>query len=266
MKRLAVLVLGVTISLSSLTFAQVVADRKEIRLAAKPGERASGSFFAVNTSNKEAKVKVYLEDFVYKPPFEGLKEPRPLDSTPHSCGKWVTLSPQEFNLPSKGKKEIQYSINIPQEASGGYYSLIFIEKKPEGTVGNTGIAVKIKSGFAIFVETTDKIKKGELRDIIVDKDKIQGYLVNAGNTVLISQGTFHVMDKKNLILDRGEFKKLYLPAAEKASFTVNVPQKVSPGTYTLFLNFDLEGKGALIKEIDFLKDESGNLEIIKIQD
>jgi hypothetical protein len=250
----------------SPAFAQLALDKREIKLEAKPGERVSGSVTVINASNKDVTLKTYCEDFAYKTPYLGFKTLLPLGSTEYSLGKWITLATPVFLVPAKGKQEVQYTINVPKDAKGGYYGVLFFEKGEGAVAGEKGIGIIEKIGCSFFLETTDKVKNFKLDDVSVGKDGIQGVLYNLGNVILISQGTFYIMDAKGIVADRGNINKYYLPPGEKASFTVKVSNQVLPGKYTLVINFDMEAGKALIKEVDFSKDNTGSISILAMRD
>ncbi|MFH1458666.1 MAG: hypothetical protein ABIG31_05875 [Candidatus Omnitrophota bacterium] len=258
--------LGFLLLANSTVFAQLVLDKREIKVGAKRGETVSGSITVSNLYNKDVTLKAYCEDFMYKPPYRGFKTLLPLGSTPRSCGQWITLTTPLFIVPSKGKQEITYTIKVPQDAKGGYYAVLFFEKGGDAISGEKGVGIKEKAGCAFYLETANKEKKAKIEDIAVSKDGIQGYLVNLGDCLLLSQGSFYAMDDKGIVADRGQIDKYYLPAGEKVLFSAKVSSNVPAGKYTLMINFEMEEGKTLIKEVDFSKDKAGSLKILAVRD
>lgn len=254
------------LSFNSFTFAQVSLDKREIKLDIQPGQETKGFIVVNNSSDKDVTLKTYFEDIEYKFPYLGTPSFLPLGSTPQSCGKWINLSPELVLIPAKSKQEVSYSIKVPSTIKGGYYGILWLERVAVPITGEKGVSLIIREGCKFFLETPDKIKEGKIDDIAVDKNSIKGDLLNSGNVLLISQGTFYIMNEKNIVSDRGDIQKFYLPEKAKVSFIVKVSKNVTQGKNTLFINFDLGAGKALVKEIDFSKDAAGNLKILKMRD
>ena len=70
-------------------FAQLLLEEGKIKLNVQPGETVMNSFFIDNTSSESFPVKVYLEDFVYVPPFDGKKNFLPAEIGRASCRERV---------------------------------------------------------------------------------------------------------------------------------------------------------------------------------
>ncbi|KPK97310.1 MAG: hypothetical protein AMJ95_09680 [Omnitrophica WOR_2 bacterium SM23_72] len=258
--------IGLFLFFHCTAFAQLVLDKREIKIEAKPGETVSGSVTVTNRYKQDVTLKAYCEDFVYEPPYRGFKTVRPLGSTPRSFGPWITLTTPMFIVPSKDKQEVMYTVKVPQDAKGGYYAVIFFEKGESALTAEKGVGIREKAGCALFLETTNKEKKAKIGNIVVNKDSIEGYFSNSGDCVFVAQGSFYIMDSKGMIADRGQIQKYYLPAQAEVLFSVKVSEKVPLGKHTLMINFDTEEGKTLIKEVDFSKDKSGALKILAQRD
>ncbi|MFH0827046.1 MAG: hypothetical protein V1923_04070 [Candidatus Omnitrophota bacterium] len=251
---------------SSTAFAQLVLDKREIKIDAKPGETVSGSVTVSNLYGQAVTLKAYLEDFIYEAPFRGFKTVLPLGSTSRSFGKWVSITTPLFIVPSKSKQEVTYSVKVPQNALGGYYAVLFFEKGDGAVSGEKGVGIKEKAGCALFLETTNKTKEAKINKLTVLEDRIESSLMNSGDCLLIAQGSYYIMDDKGIVADRGQMQKVYLPAGGEAAFSVKISEKVPSGKYNLVINFDTgEGK-TFIKEADFSKDKAGSLKILTQRD
>lgn len=268
-KFLFVAVMALCVSLSFQAFAAgLVLSTLKVKLDVAPGEEVVDTIKVSNPSDQSAIVKLSLQDFVLSSPFTGEKKFLPMGTDPRSCGGWISFEPREFDLPPKGEQEIAYRIKVPEDVKGGYYSVLMAERSPVGFDGKVGLGVRIKIGCLFFLETEDKTKEGKIKDVTAVKDTIGGYFSNEGDVILLANGTFYVIDKEGVMVDRGDItgKQLQIPPEEKSAFTVNVPKDVSPGNYTLVLNFDLQEEDLLMKEIDFTKDKAGNVKIVQIRD
>jgi hypothetical protein len=267
MKKI-LLILGMGILLCHPNaYAQVTLDKGSIKVEAAPGEDVKGSINVANPSDKDITIKAYFQDFIYTSPYDGAMELHTLGTTERSCGKWVTLFPEEFIIPAKGSQEVNYSVKVPKDADGGYNGVLFFEKGIEPSAADKSIGLILKRGCSFFVETKNKVKTAQIQEIALNpKDNLDGALFNSGNVILIAGGSYYLMDKDSSISDRGDIAKFYLPAKVKAPFVIKLDKKIPEGNYTLVVNFDLgEGKVA-VKEIEIVKDETGKLILGKIND
>jgi len=267
MRRLLVLIfliLGVCLNINSSAFGQIALDKNRERLDITPGGITQGSIMVRNFTNKNISVRGYVEDFVFIAPFNGRKKFKPAAPNPYSCAQWITVSPQEFDLPGLGTQKVTYTIKAPADAKGGYYGVIFFENFKKEAVAGMGVVVR--NGCSLLLETKGSIKELQIKNISSENAVITGDFLNSGNLALVAKPDFHVMDKKGLVLDRGDvMKEFCLPPQEKIPLKVKIADKIPPGDYTLVLNFALE-KGVLIKEVDFSKDSTGNIKILQVKD
>ena len=93
-----------------------------------------------------------------------------------------------------------------------------------------------------------------------------GDFTNSGNSFLHAKGVFYVMDNEGMIYDRGELRELYLLPGDSAGMVIDLSKSTSTGVYTMVVTFDMEEDDALIKEIDFSLDSSGNVTVLEERD
>jgi len=240
-------------------YAQLIVDKAKVKLVVSPGQTITDSITVYNSSNRKIWVRVYVEDFNYIPPFDGTKEFLPAGTVKNSCSSWIHFSPQEFQLlPFKGRK-VTYSIKVPQDIKGGYYGVLFFEMSP-GDIKRGKIDIKIiqRIGCLFFLEAQNRLKRGKIKNISGLGRSIQGEFFNAGDVILIPDGSFYVMDREGMAVERGKIKRFYLPPGESKSFTIKLSKKLSYyQLYTMVLTFDLGEGDVLVKEIDFEVDKTG---------
>ena len=234
---------------------------------AKPGEAITGVLQLSNPSQQDVKVKAYLEDFTYVDPFNGSKKFSPAGSTKHSCANWIRFTPQDFTLAAYSQKNIDYSIQIPQDAQGGYEAVLFFETALGTTEPKAGYILEVmgRVGALFFVETEGSIKEAKI-DFKVDGASLKGTFLNSGQVFIKSQGTYYIIDSEGLVLDRGTLENLYTLPGDKAKFSIQPSKDISAPSYTLVCTFDLQDGDVAVKEVDIDRDPTGNLKIIKITD
>lgn len=249
-------------------FAQVFVEQGKVELLVHPGEQINDSITISNTSGKPIRARIYWEDFSYQSPFDGAKKFAPAGTLKSSLVDWVKFSPRELLLPAFGKANISYVIDVPsQTRSGGYYGVLFVEPQ-NNTMGDADKGVKIitRVGCLFFVETSDRQKSASMDDIVIHGNKLKARLTNKGNVVLLPQGSYYVMDREGLAMDRGELKKYYLPLQGAADFEVTLGTDIARGEFTLVVTFDLQDGDVLVKEIEIQKNSDNEYQLRSIRD
>ncbi len=255
-------------SVTALTFAQILPDKRIIKLEVVAGKELTDSIIIENVSNRDVTIKIYPEDLVFHAPFtsSAKTEYLPLGSNKYSCGKWMTFYPDTILISKKDSQKITYSINVPKDAKGGYWGLIIYENAGSVPTNHAGAGLSVRLACPIFLETTDRIRKVSVKDISVSTDSIKGYFTNQGNVLLRGKCNYYVMNNESVVSDRGDIAGYNIPPGEKAPFTINFGKQIQQGKLTLFINFDLGVGASLIKEIEFLRDKAGNIKNLKIKE
>ncbi len=236
---------------ASYVFAQVRPDQNEARVfSVKPGETVTHKVSVDNIGTTPIRVKASFEDFVYVKPFDGLKELKPLGSTKRSCGKWMIVNPAEFELGPGATQTVNCEIKVPADAKGGYNAVLFFEKLSDA-VSQEGMGLTLRMGVPFFVQTINKTHNIALEDLSFTSKNVRGQLHNAGDTFIISEPSFYVMDAAGIVVDRGKIKKVYMPEQTWVPLLIKFSKEISKGKYNLVVSFDLEGEPALIKESEF---------------
>ena len=123
------------VEVRSLLALNISTNQPIIRQTLAPGETVQGSIELVSHQTTPLRVKVYLEDWRYTSVGDGSKEFGPPKTLPRSCAEWVSVFPNELELPANGKKVVDYTIRVPEGASlnGGYVAVVFFE----GSLGSS---------------------------------------------------------------------------------------------------------------------------------
>ena len=108
--------------------AQLFLEQAKVSLDVSGGEHLNGSLLIHNTSSEAVNIKVYWEDFEYKPPYDGSKNFLPAGTAPASASQWVTFSPQTFSIPAFGQQKIDYTVSVPSQIQEGHYGVLFFER------------------------------------------------------------------------------------------------------------------------------------------
>jgi len=264
MKKALITLIGVFIfATAQYAFAAFKIDKYGEKYDIYPGKVVSGTILVENTSNKPITLNCYMSDIVFLPPFDGTKDYAPAGKTSYSCANWISFSPKQFSLPPNRKQKVSYSIQVPETISGGYYGILFFEES-SGSSEGIGVKFRIGCGFSLFAP--DKERNAVIEDIAIKGAACEGKVLNKGNVILPVKISYYIMDSKNEVAVKDNLNDITLPVGEKTLFSAKLPPKLEPGTYTLFMNFNLGDNKAVAKEVEFTKDESGELKILQVKD
>ncbi|MBF0570681.1 MAG: hypothetical protein HQL12_02295 [Candidatus Omnitrophica bacterium] len=252
--------------LNATAQAQLFLEQAKVSLDVSGGDHRNGSLLIHNTSSASVNIRVYWEDFKYKPPYDGTKEFLPAGTMPGSASQWVAFSPQTFSIPAFGQQNIDYTVSIPSEIQEGHYGVLFFESSNQAVEGKEVVSIVERLGCLFFIEPSNKVKKAVIQDIGLKANSITVNFVNHGNVILIPHTTYYIMQEGGTVNLRGEAKKLYVPPGITASLEILLKEKLKQGHYTLVLNSDLEEGDVLVKEIGLAVDDSGQLTIVNSQD
>ena len=247
--------------------AQMFTDKTKLELKAKPGETLIENITVYNTTKEKLDLKVYWQDFIYLPPYDGKKDFLPLGTTPYSLGDAVTFSPKQLILPPDGNAKINVSIQIPEAAqNGGYYGVLFYEKTEPAIAPGTGVKIVTRLGTLFFIETDWRNKSADVQNIKATAKGLEGSFSNKGNIFLTLKGSFYVLNSDGMVEDRGETNKLYLTPGAEGTFKFDFSDTLAAGTYTAVITFDLKEGTSVVREVDFEKSTDGQVEVIAVRE
>jgi hypothetical protein len=243
-------------------------DTPKVKLKVKPGEVVRGTIGLENPTPNTVKLKAYLTDFLYVPPYDGTKEFFASGTTQLSCARWIDFSPQEITLLPFAKRRVNYTIKAPPQLKGGHYAVLFfetslgaIEEPKEGV----NVVILGRIGTLFFLEAEGSLKRAEIENLEAEENRIKGEFANLGNVVLVAKGNFYIMDENGIVVDRGKIRDFYLFPGDKVSFSIDILENIGWGRYTLVASFDLEEGDILVREIDFSKDRFGLIKLLEVR-
>jgi len=244
-------------------------DKGKIRVTLPKGWSDGGIITVENLTADPVDIRVYAGDWVYSDQ-DGSKDFLPANSQPNSCTDWLKFYPADFRLPPRGKQEVNYVIAIPQDVSGGYYSVLFLEAETGTAVNPEGVLVKVYNRIAslFYVEPEGTInRKAEISDVKVFKSEgtidIKAKFSNTGNTDIDTKGLYDLIDAEGVVFSRGEFNNVYTMAQGKAELSAKGEGvKLTAGNYDLVLTFNLS-EDILVKEYLIKVSSSGDIESVK---
>lgn len=227
-------------------------------LTVPQGGSRAGKISVKNVSKEPVEVNSNVMDWVYDAP-AGSKKISPAGTTPFSASKWLTYSPAKFTLQPGQVREVNYSVSLPADAAGGYYSIVmFGAGVAKAKTNQQGISVDLNlqmgSLFLVEAEKT-QIVKGTIKDLKILSNKadqpieIEATFKNEGNVRINAQGRLSIMDSNKNAVGWTKFPSMKtLPGQQwsvKASWA-----GLSKGKYHMVATFELAPGTVIIKERD----------------
>jgi hypothetical protein len=221
-------------------------DKSKVRLSIAPGQVKTGSILVENNSPEPKSVRIYTEDWVYIPPFDGSKDFQPAGTTRLSCAPWISYEPAELTLGPFAKQAVNYSVRVPEGIEGGRYAVLFFENyvgKPENE--GVGVNVAVRMACLFYVEAEGGVKRQmSLGELAVKKDgqkplQLSLKLTNTGNTDITCGGTFDIMDNTGMVFGRGDLNQAYMFPGDPGTLTGSWSLPLKKGIYSLVLTLDL---------------------------
>lgn len=199
---------------SAISFAQSSADGRldltvsppVIELTAKPGEKVEEKFRVRNNLSQNVQLQIAVRRLI-SDPSDG--NPVPEDEAKGEELKWVSFDRPEFTALPREWVDINFTIEIPENAAYGYYYVFRITPKNDTAQTTTGAAIK---GEILIVTLLNIQKEGanSKTELVSFKPlaNINEYLPVTFNVKLANKGNVHVKPRGNIFVTRGGGKEI----------------------------------------------------------
>jgi len=167
------------------------------------------------------------------------------DAAARSNSDWLEVSPQSFQLDAGEAQEVTFSIQVPPDAEGTYWGVIFIEgsPRPEQTEGATVLAIE-RFGVKIY-ETVPgtEVLSGEIKQVRkIGNDPLSFEILfeNTGNVQLRPSGRVDIAGRTGDLVKALPVEKFYvLPGASRQVEVIDQGDSLSPGRYLALAVLDI---------------------------
>jgi hypothetical protein len=227
-----------------------------LKASVEPGGSTSGSITVQNNSEKDIGILVYTQDWLYNP--DGSKTFYAAGTKPFSCAKWIRLFPKKFQLEAGGRMAVQYTINLPENAEGGYYAVIFFESVPTGELeGDEGMMVRFagRLGTIVYLETKGKsIRKGAIESLSVTPPQSNRPLEmvlsfkNMGNVYIGAKGVLNIIDEEGSVYGKKRFGPVNTLPGDTRETQVEWLGELEEGTYYTVITLDIGTEEPIVEE------------------
>lgn len=183
------------------------------RLMGRPGGTLEGSFRIIATRTKDIS-RYELGAFDLVQTVEGVVHQAEPGAGKRSCAAWVDL-PESVEIPAGGgDRRVAFSIRIPPEAEGAYYSFIGVSLMPTGT-DESLMSFRIQPSLSLKIELEIAGSKSmalDVRGITFEHDLGAGHpgfvveLENTGNIKTSFEGDVIMYKNRNRFPLRAEIQ------------------------------------------------------------
>ena len=271
MKKFIFVLIAVFFLISGANAFSVNIDPPSVWISPAPNTSYSGTIIVDNRGEEDITIRAYAEDWVFAS--DRSKEFKKAGTTPLSCSNWISIYPKSFTLGPGKSQQVQYTVTIPSDASGGYNSVIFFESNVESTSGSSGSKVILvgRIGSIIYANIKGKSNKAaSVNQYFVSKPdenkplSIKMVMSNDGNTILSAEGTAIVMDKEGKVYGRVNIPKFYMLPQEKAAAKAVWFGKLDEGLYDVVTSIDYGSGLPCIAEKEIGVKAGGEIKDVKL--
>jgi len=184
-----------------------------------------------------------------------------------SCADWIDISPAAFTLESEAKREVEITMDVPKEASGGYWSAVMVRGLPQPAEGE-GATVTIVKRFGIKIyETVPDTEKREgyvtdIRTVRKSPPQFEVGFENEGNVQLDLSGEIRLIDESGAEVLK--LKADHVPVLPGYKRLIKIPPAsrskeelswLEPGKYQALAVMDFGGANRLGARTSFRVEE-----------
>lgn len=243
-----------------------------LKLSVQPGQSASGTITVLNRGEETVGILVYTEDWLYAP--DGSKSFHAAGTTPLSCAKWLRIFPKKFQLEGGEKMGVQYTVNMPEDAKGGYYAVVFFESVPSAEEErDEGMMVRFagRLGTIIYLETEGKSTRSATVEsfsvTVPQSDKpleMSLSYKNTGDVYIGAEGTLNIIDDEGNIFGKETFGPVNTLPGDTRGTKAEWLGELEEGTYYTVVTLDIGGDEPIVREAEFTVSSGGTIESLSV--
>ncbi len=229
-----------------------------VDVRAAPGQAITTEITVANPGSVAYTVSVFAWDMWH----DG-KERRyaPPGTFPHSLAQRVAASPASFSLAAGAKQPVQVTIDVPVDAQGGQYAVLFFEMStdaPEAARTGQGPVLTIagRIGASLIVDTDIAgaiVKVGKVEDVAIQPPTASMPLRIATKILNETQTHLRPFATAVILKDRAPVGRFTLPSVlllpgQRGVLEGEWTGTLGPGDYTLLLTVvSSDGQGETLQ-------------------
>ncbi len=247
---------GAALILGGISFAipasALLISHIEFDLALPRGAIDTLTFTVLNNEAETLEIQLSLAD--WDRDISGENRFYPPGTLPRSAAAWLSVSPLRFDLAPNEQKEIRFSMKVPSDISGTYWTAIMVEAAPKRSQPPPpGTTVIVRRRFAVKVLETPPgtgTKSGRITLIDVRGLNPPNFFVEFENRGTIHTpsvtGRVELRDEKGTLIERLDIESFpTLPGARRLLKLTSARKKgelLPPGKYLVLVILDYGGE------------------------
>lgn len=170
----------------------------------------------------------------------------PPGTLPRSASNWIEFVPRVITVPAQASAKVKMIVTPPANADGSYYSVAFVESKPEltrnATAESKAVFTNIRLGALILLsaEKTEayKLAVSDVRFVAPGPNQelsLEFLADNLSNTHVFPRTQIAIVDSGHDLVGKAEGEiKRFLPG-QRTRLKVSWSGDLAPGNYTAIL-------------------------------
>ena len=228
-----------------------------LEIKAAPGQAVASEITVTNPGTVGYRVSVYAWDMWH----DGRsRRYGPPGTFPQSVAQRVAATPATFPLAAGGKQTVQLTIDIPKDARGGQYAVVFFEMSPgteaAGTAQGPVLSVAGRIGASVIVDTAAagaSIRVGHVEQVRIQPPTSSAPLristeISNGTDSHLRPFAAAVIMKDRAPVGRFNLPSVLLLPGQRGVLEGSWSGVLQPGNYTLLLTVvSSDGQGETLE-------------------
>ncbi len=218
-----------------------------------PAGRQRGKTIRINNARSDAPVhlKAYVRDVVLLP--DGTNDFPPAGSTERSCATWIRLVPEELDIGPEKTGEVRVSAVVPDDATGGYYAMVFFESGPSYTEKGVGVNFRIGALTEVVVPETQRYDARLAGLTVETPERVTVGIFNDGNVLVRPTGKLKIFNARGKRVAQVAFNAQRLGVLPNSLRTFETTlEPLAKGSYRLKAEIDYGSRYLLVGERPFV--------------
>ncbi|MEO0233512.1 MAG: hypothetical protein ABIN35_02710 [candidate division WOR-3 bacterium] len=211
----------------------------------RPEEIKNFTINVQNTTDSTLHVKIYAVDWSLD--IDNNVKYFTAGKLKNSCSNWIYVNPQEFNINPNSSEDIRFTLSVPKNVFGDYWSMIFFESTPFNPTGSSMLLVAGRVGCTIYSTIAGTtVKNGDITGLEFDKKeyKVKAIFENTGNVHLRVKASMKIFKDEKMVYQLEIPEQVSLPEI-RTTISFPVETQLLKGDYTIKVNIDYGGNELL---------------------
>ncbi|HEU4752113.1 MAG TPA: hypothetical protein VFU47_03315, partial [Armatimonadota bacterium] len=157
-------------------------------------------------------------------------------SFPGNCSTWVQINPVDLTVPPGEKRDVRYTIRVPEGVQGTFHTVIMFETAQQAQKeGARVVTVSGRVGTTIYVQVGPQSKRARISAFSVTPEKSVVTVQNTGTSHVRLQGQLQFRDEAGKMVSQVPLPGgVVLPGSSNVrEFAVETPKLPGSGKYSV---------------------------------